>query len=307
MRVLVVRAGVIGSVYGAKLLEAGHAVVMLSRGERLADLQTRGLMLQDGESQLQTRLSVPAVDRLDDTDGYDLALVSVRHEQLAAALPVLTSMRGRPDVLVFGHSSGRRGDVLEALGNRAVFGFPAVGGIRDGRVIRYVLIRQQKSMLGEPGGATSSRILGLRAAFRDAGFPTRISTNIDGWLIGHVAFVVPIAFALYRVGIETAQLARDSETLALMVRATRQAFGALLAGGDAEIPTNLKILYMRMPEAFAVRYWRRVLAGPRGELWFAAHSRAAPEELRSLRDELVAAVRATGHSAPALKTLLSAS
>ena len=37
MRILVLGAGVIGSVYAGKLLEAGHEVVLLARGSRLAD------------------------------------------------------------------------------------------------------------------------------------------------------------------------------------------------------------------------------------------------------------------------------
>jgi len=40
---------------------------------------------------------------------------------------------------------------------------------------------------------------------------------------------------------------------------------------------NLRALY-RLPTVLVTAYWRRVLNGPRGELWFGAHSRAAPEE-----------------------------
>jgi hypothetical protein len=50
------------------------------------------------------------------------------------------------------------------------------------------------------------------------------------------------------------------------VRATREAFQALRADGKAEIPANLRTLYLRLPTALAVRYCRRVLAGPRGDL-----------------------------------------
>ena len=50
MRILVLGAGVIGSVYAGKLLEAGHEVVLLARGSRLADLQSHGLLLEDAES-----------------------------------------------------------------------------------------------------------------------------------------------------------------------------------------------------------------------------------------------------------------
>jgi len=172
-------------------------------------------------------------------------------------------------------------------------------------VIRYVLIGQQKTTLGEPSGATSSRVRRLQTMFSGAGFATTITADIDGWLLGHAAFVVPMAFALYRVDTDAGRLARDTATLRLMVRATRQAFQALRVIGIGEIPTNLTVLYLRMPERFAVHYWRRVLASPRGESWFAAHSRAAVQEMTSLADELQAAVRRTGHETPDLDTLLS--
>jgi 2-dehydropantoate 2-reductase len=209
------------------------------------------------------------------------------------------------DVLFFGNTAGRSSPLTAALGDRALFGFPAAGGTRDGPVIRYVLIRQQKTTVGEPGGERSARVRRLQALFRGAGFPTAITANIGGWLLGHAAFIVPIAFALYRDGTDPARLAGDPDTLRLMVRATRQAFQALRAAGTAEIPANLTVLYLRMPVAFAVAYWRRALASPRGELWFAAHSRAAPKEMTSLSRELQDAVHRAGRPAAALDALLS--
>lgn len=304
MRILVLGAGVIGSVYAGKLLAAGHEVVLLARGQRLADLQADGLILDDAESGRRTTLPVTAVDALDADHRYDLVMVPVRSEQLAATLPILSGMTDPCDVLFFGNTAGGHAQLVEALGERALFGFPAVGGVRDGSVIRYLLIAQQQTMLGEPTGATTRRVQHLQTVLRGAGFPTTITPRIQGWLLGHAAFVVPIAFALYRVGGDAARLAADPATLRLMVTATRQAFVALQAGGNAEIPTNLRVLYLRLPVAFAVRYWRRVLAGPRGELWFAAHTRAAPAEMRTLAAYLQGAVQRTDRPAPELTRLL---
>jgi len=44
LRILVLGAGVIGSVYAGKLLQAGHEVVLLARGPRLSDLRNNGLV-----------------------------------------------------------------------------------------------------------------------------------------------------------------------------------------------------------------------------------------------------------------------
>jgi 2-dehydropantoate 2-reductase len=214
-------------------------------------------------------------------------------------------MRDDSDVLFFGNTTGRQPELAAALGGRALFGFPAVGGVRDGPIIRYVTIRQQKTMVGKATGKMTPRVRHLQELLGAAGFATVITTNIDGWMLSHTAFVAPIGFALYRAGTDAAKLAADASTLRLMVLATREAFRALDATGDAEIPTNLRVLYLFLPTAFIVRYWRGVLAGPRGELWFGAHSRAAPEEMRALADELQAAVRRTGRSTPNLDNLFS--
>lgn len=304
LRILVLGAGVIGSVYAGKLLQVGHEVVLLARGRRLSDLQTHGLILQEAESGDRMVLPVPSVSEAGSKDRYDLVLVSVRSEQLASTLALLTAMTDGSDVLFFGNTLGQQAELTAALGSRALFGFPAAGGVRDGPIIKYVLISQQKTMLGEPNGTTTSRARQLHAVLSEAGFSTRISPDIDSWLMGHTAFIVPIAFALYRVRIDAARLAADPTTMRLMVLATRQAFTALRAAGNAEIPTNLRVLY-RLPTVLVVAYWQRVLASPRGELWFAAHTRAAPEEMRALADQLQAALTRAGRPTPHLDRLLA--
>ncbi len=306
MRILVFGAGVIGSVYAEMLLRAGHEVVLLARGRRLSELRSHGLVLEDGWS--GTRTTRPVEVTGDATSGgpFDLVLVSVRAGQLEAVLPGLAAMNDGSDVLFFGNTAGRDDQLVAMLGERAVFGFPAVGGVRDGPTIRYVLISQQSTMVGEANGTSTARVHLLRRLLEKAGFPTKISTDIQAWLLAHAAFVVPVAFALYRTGISPAQLADDPDTLRTMVLATRGAFLALRAAGNTEIPMNLQMLYLRLPAAFAARYWRRVMAGPRGELWFAAHCRAAPEEMRALAAALVAALDAAGHVNPELARLLGA-
>ncbi len=304
MRILVLGAGVIGSVYAGKLLQAGHEVVLLARGPRLVDLQTQGLILEDAESGSRWVGPVPSVSEPETDDRFDLVLVSVRAEQLVRTLPLVTGLTGGSDVLFFGNTAGRHAELTAALGERAVFGFPAVGGTRDGPVVEYVLISQQKTMVGEPDGRTSPRVRHLQSVFDEAGFPTLISANIEDWLIAHAAFVVPIAYALYRVGTNPARLAADPTSLRLMVLATRQAFTALRTNGNDEIPTNLRILY-RLPTRVVIGYWRRVLNSPRGELWFAAHSRAAPEEMRDLAERLQETLLRTGQPTPHLTRLLA--
>jgi 2-dehydropantoate 2-reductase len=306
VRVLVLGSGVIGSVYAGRLLLAGHDVVLLARGRRLSDLQTQGLVLEEATGSVpRIVLPVRCVSEPDESGRFDLVLVAVRGEQVTSTLPVLSAMTDGSDVLFFGNTAGCGSEIVAALGDRALFGFPAVGGVRDGPVVRYVLITQQKTMLGEASGVITSRAQRLRTVMSGAGFPTSISAHVGDWLVGHAAFVVPIAYALFRVGVDPARLAADPQALRLMVCATRQSFTALRKAGNAEIPRNLRALY-RLPTICVVWYWRRVFSSPRGELWFAAHSRAAPQEMRSLARVVQTELLSTGQPTPDLDRLLAA-
>ncbi len=304
MKILVFGAGVIGTVYAGRLIAAGHEVTLLARGQRLTDLQTFGLVLEDAESGERSELPAAAVSTPDAAECYDVVLVAVRSEQLSSTLPILTAMTDGSDVVFFGNTQGRSADLVHQLGRRAMFGFPAAGGTQEGHVVRYVLINQQKTVLEEATGESSARARTLKRTLEGAGFSVAISAHIDKWLLAHAAFVVPIAFALYGHDTNALRLAADRSGVCTIVRATREGFRALRAAGNAEIPTNLRILYLWMPQTFAVRYWQKVLRTPRGELWFAAHSRAAPEEMRSLANDLLAEVRRSGRAAPTLERLL---
>jgi 2-dehydropantoate 2-reductase len=259
--------------------------------------------VENAETGERDVLAVRAIGAPGSGERYDLVWVVVQAPQLDSVLPLVQRISGEHDVLFFGNTAGRTRGLADALGGRCLFGFPGVGGVHDGHLVRYVLIRQQKTTIGEPAGSRSERLRALATVFKQAGFPTAISANIEGWLLGHAAFIVPIALALSRVDTDLARLGTDPGLLRQMVRATRQAFGALTATGAVEIPGNLRMLY-RLPTAFATGYWRRVLASPAGELWF-GHTRAAPQEMDDMARALSRAVRNTGRSTPDLEALLA--
>jgi len=106
MRILILGAGVIGSVYAGRLHEAGHEVTLF---------------------------------------------VSVRREQFAGAAAQLATSSVEGDVMLFGNATGLTHELVALLVARALLGFPAAGGVRDG------------------------------------GFSTRVSTDADAWLIAHAA------------------------------------------------------------------------------------------------------------------------
>ena len=91
MRILMLGAGVIGSVYAGRLYGAGHEVTLFARGRRLTDLRTSGLILHDARSGHRTTHHLPVLASLDAEQQFDLVLISVRREQFAGAVSQLAT------------------------------------------------------------------------------------------------------------------------------------------------------------------------------------------------------------------------
>jgi 2-dehydropantoate 2-reductase len=299
MKVLIAGAGVIGTVYGAHLAAAGHAVSVLSHPPRTDELTAYGLIAQDvlGGGRTEAKVSVvtdPA------SLPYDLVLVAVRGDQLAAACCQLTDLVGSPAVVLVGNNPDGHSAIAGQVPGAVEFGFPGIGGVLREGIAEYVRIRQQPTALqasDDPRLAEVERSLGER------GFAVQRIPDMDGWLAYHAAFVACIAAALYRCDTDAACLAADRKTLKLMCTAVTEAFAALRRIGVAGLPRNLAVLHNRLLTPMAVRYWARTMRSPMGELCFAAHCRHARTEMLALGDQ-VALRLASSPSTSHLRRLL---
>lgn len=284
MRVLIVGAGVIGTVYGAHLGAAGHSICVLSHPPRTDEIAAHGLIARDVLTGDQTGIGARVIDDAG-ADRYDLVLVAVRSDQLAGASDRLGALDCAPTVLFFGNNPAGRLALPARVPGEVRLGFPGVGGIMRGATADYVRIRPQPTAL-EAG--SDPRLAELDRALRGRGFAVQRVDDMDGWLAYHAAFVACIAAALYRCGTDAARLATDRQTLALMCAAITEAFAALHRAGVTGLPRNLAVLHSPLLKAVAARYWARTMGSPAGELWFAAHARHAQAEMRALGQQVTA-------------------
>ena len=191
MRVLIAGAGVIGTVYGAHLGAAGHAVSVLRHPPRTDEIAARGLVARDvlDGSRVETGVTVvpdAAAGR------YDLVLVTVRADQLVPACARLTGLADAPTVLFFGNNPGGRSAIPPVIPGEVRLGFPGVGGVIRGGIAEYVRIRQQPTALQ---AGSDPRLAEMEAALRQRGFRLQRVTDMDGWLAYHAAFVACVCAA----------------------------------------------------------------------------------------------------------------
>lgn len=306
-RVLVVGAGVLGSLFAARLHQAGYDVTLLARGRRLAELRERGVVLQEFESGRQECVAVPLTEHLAPEDAYDLVMVLVRKNQLESVLPALVENQSTPNVLFLMNNVEGPGHLVEALGRgRVLLGFPAAGGKRENGVVYYRVVpgKAMPTTLGEPDGSRSERLSRVAQVLEDAGLPVTTSANMDAWLKTHAAVVSPIANALYLAGGSAYRLARTRDGLVLMVRAIQDALRALQALHIPITPPWISAL-LWAPEPVLIPLLEKRLGSPLAELVLASHANAARDEMRQLDVELHALVRRSGRDTAFLDILSS--
>jgi 2-dehydropantoate 2-reductase len=288
VRILIYGAGVIGSLYGARLEEAGHDVTVLARGRRVADLAREGIVLEDVRTGARKRIWVHVADRLAPEEPWDLVIVAVPKQAVAALLPDLRANEATPSILFMVNTADRLGHWIEAVGReRFLAGFPGAGGERTGTVVRYTMFPPvlQPTTLGVPGARVPARLRPIAAAFRDAGFPVAVRPRIEDWQRTHAALMTPIAQALYAAGGDLATLARSPELLDLLVRSVRENFSALEMDGVQLRPRRLASLG-HAPAPFLKALLRRALGTPFARDAVAAHALASRAEVRALATEL---------------------
>jgi 2-dehydropantoate 2-reductase len=303
MDVLIVGAGVIGSVYGAHLAAAGLSVSILARGGRAESIARDGLVIKNvitGKS-LQRRITMVGGDIT--ACSPSLVLIAVRGDQLASACSTVAAVRGCPLLLFFGNNPGGRKALPQDLPGMVRLGFPGLGGQLKGSTVEYAAIRPQPTALD---AARDSALDELAAALRGQGLGVSRVEDMDGRLLFHATFIAAVTAALYRCGIDPVRLGADRAVLSLMCHAVSEGFAALRRLGIGGCPGNLALLHRPMLLPVARCYWARRMRSPIGELCFAAHARHARREMLSLADATIARLGGQPHTA-SLRQLLEGS
>lgn len=306
MNILVYGAGVIGTLYATRLVRSGHRVTVLAHGPRLADIRHYGLEIEDVLNGAHSAVTANIIEHLTTDDRYDLCLIAVRRDQVASVMPELTANQNIPTFLFMLNNPLGTTPLLEVFGKRLMLGFPGAGGTREGHVVRYAMIAQQPTMLGEPTGERTPRLRGVVDAFRASGFKTRTARDMDGWLKAHAFFVTAVSGAIYLAGGDTHRLSQNEDELRLMARGVTEGFAAVRVLRHTITPFALRVLFTCLPPAFAIAYWRRFFATEMAEYVFGRHARAAAIEMRYLANDCRMMLEMTGSEAPALHRLFDA-
>jgi 2-dehydropantoate 2-reductase len=305
MKILVYGAGVLGSLYAARLKESGHDVTVLARGRRFDEIRAQGIVLEHALNGKRTTTAVAVTAELKADDGYDLILVVMRQNQIAEILPKLAANK-KSALMVFmvcnplGYAKW-----LEAVGrDRLLVGYAGAGGTRVDGVVYYHVVSPllQPTTFGEPNGGITERVRTLAQVFKQAGFPTAVSPAMDAWQKTHVAWVSPMANGLYMAGGSGDALAKRPDVVCLMIQAIREGFAVLRALDVPVTPGKLKAFeFIPLPFlVFVLRLWART---KHFDTIATRHTLAAFDEMEMVSNDFQSLARSTGVPTVALDEL----
>jgi 2-dehydropantoate 2-reductase len=305
-RMLVIGAGVNGSVCARALRNAGMDVTVLARGKRYEEVRDEGIVIEDPFKHQRSVTKVPVINRLDPDDLYDYVLVVVRKNQVADLLPALARNRSPNIVFMTNNLSGPE-ELTRALGkDRVMMGFVFGAGKRDGSMIRAISGmggRWLSAPFGEINGRITPRLTRLIGILCQAGLSAKASTDIGNYLATHAAMVASVGRLIIKHGCDTYALGRCRADLRLLVDAQRETLAVLRATGFKIIPAMVNMVRFIPPLvlAAALRILLRTRFAEVGAGW---HCSQAPDEMRELAGELQALVDRAGLPVPALRKVL---
>jgi 2-dehydropantoate 2-reductase len=306
MKILVYGAGVIGSIYAARLYEAGCDVTLLARDKRYERLTQNGVIIKETLTGKQTISEVPLTSQLGVTDFYDLVIVTVRLDQFDTVIPTLKNNKVCHLIMLMLNNPESTEPLIKELNPKhIILGFPGAGGIYQNNIVEYIQIKQQETTIGEINGETSVQIMEIKSIFENAGFKVTISDNMDAWLKTHAVFVACIAAAIIKENGDSVQLGKKRSSVKMMVKSIREGFKACRCLGMPIEPVNLKIIFMIMPLWFSISYWQKAMQGEVGTLAMAPHANSAKDEMKLLAKKILAIVHSSSLQTPTLDNLLS--
>jgi len=311
MRVLVIGAGIIGSIYGWALAQSGHQVVHLVRSGKASALRD-GLTLDmldrrkghKRKSRCLYRLN--AVETLSPTDTFELVVIPVKHYALAQTLKEIVPRAGSAEFLLLTQNWIGTSDIdLIIPRTKYIYGDAKAGGTFSGGT----LVAALKAIdIGSPEGEPSALAKKAEALFASAGIQTRLHSDMLHYLWVQYAITGGLWAPLIQAGSLDALL-NDGDATSAALKAGCECLRVVRQRG-----VNLSLYPETEPFLTNSSLRRRV------NIWLtrwmfrhdeytkrcSAHSFGDPVEVKTFYDDLTTMGRDLGVSMPVMESYAEA-
>ena len=306
MKTLVYGAGVIGSIFAAKLCLSGNDVTVLARGKRLEEIQRDGIVLNCHGSKKKEIVRVKVIGHLPPEERFEYIFVVMQRVQVDSVLENLARNCSDNIVFVVNTAAGYEKWSCAVGAERLMIGFPSAGGERLHGCVRYFIGHGmmrlfQTTTFGEINGKKSQRLTNLIGMFRRAKIPCVDCADMNAWQKTHVAMVTSIANALYGHDCDNKRLAASWTDVRNMVLGVKEGFSVLNRIGVRITPHKLAV--WQLPTGMVAVFAKLFMGTPLAELTLAKHCVSARAEMVLLQNEFDCLIRKSGLATPHIDLL----
>ncbi|MGX7203729.1 ketopantoate reductase family protein [Enterococcus pingfangensis] len=280
-RVLIFGAGVIGSAYAVKFIEAGIDVTLFARSKRYASLKKEGLGYNN-KGRIQT-IKVKVIDKLENNDSYDFIFVAVRYDKAESALRAVKENK-TPNVVTLISNSAGFSNWQNILGDRLIPGFSGVGGQMNDGILnaRYLPKFMVSTNFGEVDGVITDRIEKLAKLFNEAKLPYTINKAMNAYLITHAVSDIAMLGSLY-----SNNEMSNKEIAQKMVTTYKSYLRAIQKAGIIINPSSSRNI-LKIPDRFLRFFFTKWLKTKMvGEMKLPEYAVGASNEITKLNKDLV--------------------
>ena len=289
MKVLVYGSGVIGSYLAHVLCSARNDVTVLARGRWREQLEAHGLRIRHHLQRSQTLDHPKVIGDISEGGSYDVVFAVMPYNKIGAILEPLAAVRA-PLVVLVGNNMNPAAMEKFILGGtvcekQVLFGFQVTAGKRDmekGLLVCERLGAGSMDLGGLhrlPDEVTRSK---LNEAFAGTGYRLNWQSDMEAYLICHLAAILPIGYLAYAC--DGDMRASTGAQRMLMRLASREAYAMLKTRGIPILPAGDDRYYASGLRGRLMQFLYFVMAKNKtiGDLVACEHCRNAYEEMEML-------------------------
>ncbi|MGO9124863.1 MAG: ketopantoate reductase family protein [Terriglobales bacterium] len=311
MRVLVVGAGIIGSIYGWALAESGHHIVHLVRSGKAPALRD-GLTLdmfdrrKGHRRKFRELYRLDAVETVSPTDTFELVIVPVKHYALVQTLKEVVPKVGAAEFLLLTQNWHGTDDIDPILPrSRYIYGDAKAGGTFS----EGTLLAALKAIdLGSPEGEPSALARKCETLFASLDIQTRLHSDMLHYLWIQYAITGGLWAALMQAGNIDVML-NDREATSAALRAVCECLEVVKRRGvDLSQHPETKPFLTNSALRKRVNIWmtRWMFRHDEYTKRCSAHAFGDPVEVKTFYDDLIATGHHLGVSMPMMDSYADA-
>jgi 2-dehydropantoate 2-reductase len=231
VRIAVIGAGAMGSVFGIRLQSTGAAVTLFDINEpHIAAIRTRGLTVDDASG--EQLIAIPATHRIVEIADADLALVFVDSNATASVAPLVPKLLAKDGLaLTLQNGIGNVEVLAAAVGaDRLIAGSTLNSAAFIGAAhVRHTHVGP--TVIGPAEGPVTERVRALAARLSAAGLPTVVSDNPMGHVWAKFVLNCAINPVCALTGLRPGEIARHPPTAHLLEQLLDEALNVAAAKG----------------------------------------------------------------------------